>query len=184
MPVNSQQTAAPILPAASADELHAISQFLYHEAELLDAQRIAEWIELMADDLTYVMPISENRGPRDRQRQWSAPDELAYFDEGKEHLRLRLRKLESGAAWAEEPQSRTRHLITNVRARRRADGDFEVRSNFLTYRNRSERQADFLVGERIDGLRSTGRGEGFEIYQRRILLDQSTYLANNLSFFL
>jgi 3-phenylpropionate/cinnamic acid dioxygenase small subunit len=59
-----------------------------------------------------------------------------------------------------------------------------VRSNFLTYRNRSERQADFLVGERIDGLRSTGRGGAFEIYERRILLDQSTYLANNLSFFL
>lgn len=124
------------------------------------------------------------RGAARAKTEWTSPDELAYFDESKENLKLRLRKLQSGAAWAEEPPSHTRHLITNVRASAAGQGEYLVRSNFLAYRSRSERQTDYLVGERNDRLRCVDTDAGFQIVSRRILLDQTTFLANNLSFFL
>ncbi|MCA8276468.1 3-phenylpropionate/cinnamic acid dioxygenase subunit beta [Burkholderia sp. AU30280] len=180
----ANEIAATRANAVSAAEHFAIEQFLFLEAELLDGRNIAAWIELMADDLRYVMPIRRNVGPRERKVEWTSPDELAYFDESKENLKLRLRKLQSGAAWAEEPPSHTRHLITNVRASAAGQGEYLVRSNFLAYRNRSERQTDYLIGERHDRLRCVDTDAGFQIVSRRILLDQTTFLANNLSFFL
>jgi hypothetical protein len=59
--------------AVSAAEHFAIEQFLFLEAELLDGRNIAEWIELMADDLRYVMPIHRNVGPRERKLEWTSP---------------------------------------------------------------------------------------------------------------
>lgn len=180
----NENTATTPSNTVSADEHYVIEQFLYLEAELLDDMRIAEWIDLMADDLRYVMPIRRNLGPRERKSAWTKPDELAYFDESKDNLRLRLRKLQSGAAWAEEPPSLTRHMISNIRARAVGGGEYDVRSDFLVYRCRSERQTDFLIGERHDRLRCVETAAKFEIVSRRILLDQTTFLANNLSIFL
>jgi 3-phenylpropionate/cinnamic acid dioxygenase small subunit len=162
-----------------------IEQFLFLEAELLDDNQLDSWLALMTDDIHYFMPLRSNRSPRERDKEWSGPDEFAYFDDGKASLELRLRKLKTGAAWAEEPPSRTRHLITNVRVQARdIANEFEVKSNFLVYRNRSERQVDILAGERRDVLRATASEGQFKIAKRLILLDQATFLANNLSFFL
>lgn len=179
-------TAAPRrTPARVHPELQqAIEQFLYLEAELLDAGDVAQWLTLLTDDVRYVMPIRSNRNPREQHREWSGPADVALFDETKSSLTMRLRKLETGAAWAEEPRSHTRRLVTNVRIEAQADGSFRVRSNFLVYRNRAERQVDLLAGERIDVLRPTEDTAGFALADRRILLDQTTLLANNLSFFL
>lgn len=162
----------------------AVEQFLYFEAELLDAGAVAQWLTLLTDDVRYVMPIRSNRNPREQHREWSGPSDVALFDETKSSLTMRLRKLETGAAWAEEPRSHTRRLITNVRIAPQPDGSWRVRSNFLVYRNRAERQVDLLAGERIDLLRASGDAVGFVLADRRILLDQTTLLANNLSFFL
>lgn len=164
---------------------HEVEQFLYHEAELLDDQRIEEWTALLADDVRYFVPLRMNVGPRDRAREWSGDTDLAYMDEDKQSMLMRLRKLQSGQAWAEEPPSRTRHMITNIRINAGDEPDeFAVKSALLCYRNRTERQTDFLVGERRDVLRRTDREPGFTIARRTVLLDQSTFLSNNLSFFL
>lgn len=161
-----------------------IEQFLYHEAELLDDRKIAEWVDLMADDIHYSMPLRTTRGPRERNLELSGAHDIAYFDESKASLQLRLRKLQTGTAWAEEPPSRTRHLVTNVRISQGARVDeYEVKSAFLLYRNRSERQTDIFAGERTDGLRRVNAPAGFEIFRRLILLDQATLEANNLSIF-
>ena len=34
-----------------------VEQFLYHEARLLDEQRLEEWLELFTDDATYWVPL-------------------------------------------------------------------------------------------------------------------------------
>ena len=41
-------------------------------------------------------------------------DTLAVLDESKKTLAGRVARLETGMAWAEDPPSRTRHLITNI----------------------------------------------------------------------
>ena len=162
-----------------------VEQFLYAEAAMLDERRIAEWIDLMCDDLRYHMPIRTNRGERDMAREYSGDGDVAYFDDSKASLENRLRKLESGQAWAENPPSRTRHIVSNVRvAHAEAAGELIVRSAFLVYRSRLERQVDIFAGERSDVLRPSLEGPPFRIARRTILLDQAVFLAANLSVFI
>ena len=186
MPQNeARETTASRRGFAEPALQHEIEQFLYFEAELLDDRQIADWMALMAPEIRYFMPIHSTRSGRETAKEWTGPNDLAYFDEDKDSLALRLRKLQSNLAWAEEPPSRTRHLVTNVRIRPGSAPElFEVKSNFVFYRSRGERQRDVLSGERHDVLRRSASEPGFEIVRRTIFLDESTLIHNNISFFL
>ncbi len=109
-------------------------------------------------------------------------DQLAILDETKETLAGRVARLETGMAWAEDPPSRTRHLITNIEIELGdAAPDLKAYSNFLVYRSRSETEQDFYVGARQDLLRRVDGG--LKIARRRLILDQNVLLAKNVSIF-
>lgn len=166
-----------------------IEQFLYHEARILDDRNYEEWFALLADDLHYFMPTRYNRLRRESAKEFSGPDEAAFFDEDKASIAMRIRRLNTGMAWAEDPPSRTRHLVTNVVVRHIdpsqhpdfSPDDLEVRSAFLVYRNRLEREENLFAGRRIDILRRTE--EGLQVARRIILLDQNVLQAKNISTF-
>jgi 3-phenylpropionate/cinnamic acid dioxygenase small subunit len=85
-------------------------------------------------------------------------------------------------AWAEDPPSRTRHIVGNVRVKATgAAGEYAVTSSFLLYRTRLETDENLFAGRREDLLRRVGGS--FEIARRTIFLDQSVILAKNLSVF-
>lgn len=167
----------------TADLQHEIEQFLYDEAALLDAHRYDEWIALVADDMRYWMPVRANRLRREAEQEIAGPDDAAFFDETKAQLEQRLRRLETGMAWAEDPLSRTRHLVSNVRIFPDGDDELEVECAFLLYRTRLEREMDLFVGKRTDRLRRADTEAGWVIARRTIILDQSTLLSKNLSTF-
>nr|UII03345.1 Biphenyl dioxygenase subunit beta [Paraburkholderia sp.] len=174
------------LSAKSADlQLqHEIEQFYYREAWLLDTRAYEAWFGLLEKDIRYFMPLRTNRMLRDMELEYSGGNEFAHFDETYETMYGRLRKMTSELGWAENPPSRTRHLVSNVIVNGLSEADtFEVSSAFLLYRNRQERQVDIFAGERRDVLRRAENGHGFKIARRTILIDQSTLLANNLSMF-
>ncbi|MGH7863585.1 MAG: 3-phenylpropionate/cinnamic acid dioxygenase subunit beta [Candidatus Binataceae bacterium] len=163
---------------------HAIEQFLYYEARLLDDRRIDDWYELLADDIHYFMPTRYNRLKRESDREFSGEHEAALFDEDKRSMAQRLRRLHTGMAWAEDPPSRTRHLVTNVMIRPTGNpAEFDVDSYYLVYRSRLEREVEIFVGMRHDLLRRTETPAQWQIARRTIILDQATLLARNLSFF-
>ncbi|WP_340536919.1 3-phenylpropionate/cinnamic acid dioxygenase subunit beta [Nocardioides sp. GXZ039] len=167
---------------ASLRELRA-QRLLHREAELLDAWQFEEWLELMTEDLRYWAPVRTNRMWRERSRSISMPGESAHFDESLDQLRERVDRLATHMAWAEEPPSRTRHLVTNIRVEPTADpAEILCRSNFLVYRTRSERDMDQVVGTREDILREVGPGE-FKIARRTVIFDMATILVKNLSLF-
>ena len=113
-------------------------------------------------------------------------EDINWFDEGKDTLTRRVRQIKTGIHWAEEPDSRITHMVSNVQllaatpmsARRR---EVTVKSRFLIYRNRVETETDILVGKREDPLRRGG--DGWLIARRKIILDQSVLLTKNLTFF-
>jgi 3-phenylpropionate/cinnamic acid dioxygenase small subunit len=163
---------------------HEIEQFLYREARLLDERRFEEWYELLADDLQYVMPTRYNRLRREAQHEFAAGDEAQHFDEDKHSIAQRIRRLRSGAAWAEDPPSRTRHFVSNVVVRGSAEPEeFEVDCYYLLYRSRLEREVEIFAGMRHDRVRRGSATPRWQIARRRILLDQTVILARNLSFF-
>ena len=175
---------APALQTITPELQREIEQFLYAEALMLDERRYRDWYAHLSDDLHYRMPLRMNRTAREMDREFSQPDESCLFDETKASIHTRLKRLETGMAWAEEPPSRTRHMITNVRIEATGTPDiFTVHSYFHLYRSRLERQVDQLVGARTDLIGRADTPCGWQILRRNITLDQSTVLANNLSMF-
>lgn len=168
----------------TAELQQEVEQFLYHEAGLLDDRCYRDWLAVLAEDLCYWMPVRGNRLARDQHLELSGPDDTALFDEDKDSIERRILKIETGMSWAEDPPSRTRHVVSNVRITPTAvDGEYEVRCAYILYRSRLERDVDIFVGGRTDLLRRTGELPGFVIARRTIVLDQATLLAKNLSIF-
>jgi 3-phenylpropionate/cinnamic acid dioxygenase small subunit len=160
-----------------------IEQFYYHEAELLDDHRFAEWLELFSNEARYWMPTRANRLLREQDKEASAEGEFALFDDNKKSLGWRVKQMGSATHWAENPRSRTRHLVSNVRVSpSKFDGEYEAKSNFICYRNRLSDEVDIWVGERTDLLRRNDEQE-LRIVRRKILLDQNVVLSKNLSVF-
>ena len=92
-----------------------VEQFYYEEAALLDAHKYSDWIELFSEDTHYFMPIRRTRTRRELDKEFTKPGEMAYFDDDKMLLNGRVLKFNSGTSWAEDPPSRTRHMVHNVR---------------------------------------------------------------------
>src|SRR5262249_61062134 len=81
-----------------------VEQFLYMEAELLDDRRFNHWIELIADDIHYHMPIRRNVKFGEGHRANSDSDaEMSWIDEGKRILAARERRLNTHAHRRAQP---------------------------------------------------------------------------------
>src|SRR5947208_3038535 len=101
-------------------------------------------------------------------------------------LTRRVRQMQTGINWAEEPVSRISHLLANIQLvevnpSAAEPAEVSVRCRFLVYRNRVETETDILVGKREDLLRRVEGG--WQITRRKILLDQNVLLSKNLTFF-
>jgi biphenyl 2,3-dioxygenase beta subunit len=160
---------------------YEVEKFLYDEAALLDAHCYDQWLELFADDATYFMPIRRTRMQRELEKEFTAPGEMAFFNDTKPLLQGRVTKLMTGRSWSEDPPSRTRRLITNVRVVDDDDTQLTVECNFLLYRTRLNSQEDKWIGSRRDVLRRVG--ESLQIAARTIFLEETVLLSRNLSNF-
>jgi 3-phenylpropionate/cinnamic acid dioxygenase small subunit len=190
---NGPVDAASAAPAASVYRSvdpqlqHAVEQFYFAEAELLDDHRYGEWVELFTEEVRYWLPTRMTRTNRERDLEIAGEDGSALIDDNLYYLKGRVRKVTSGLSWSEEPPSRTRRLITNIRVTPGHDGRLAVRCNFSVYRSRLERHEDWFIGERFDVLRPANleaTGYPFAIAERRIVLEQTILLAPSLSIFL
>ena len=176
------------------DVLRQVEQFLYREARLLDSRQFRRWIDLLADDLRYWIPMRSNRysaasksisildGSRYEEDDLSKKSAQAFLDEDKGSLRRRVDRLDTGMACAEDPPPRTRHLISNVEVEPgERESEVKVYSNFILYRSRGETEEDFYVGSREDVLRNVdGR---WQLASRKIVFEQNVLSAKNLSNF-
>ena len=160
-----------------------IEQFLYMEAELLDERRWSDWLKLIAEDIHYHMPVRRNIKFGEFHREnTDAESEISWFDEGYATLAGRVRQLNTGIHWCEEPVSRIRHIVTNVQLVDVRDDEVHVRSRFFVYQNRLRDEVNEFVGKREDVLRRDPE-TGWKIAKRTIILDQNVLLAKNLTIF-
>jgi 3-phenylpropionate/cinnamic acid dioxygenase small subunit len=182
------------MSAINEDVFREVEKFLYREARLLDERCFHEWLELLTDDIHYWMGARSNRYPKtskaiaifdpDRyvESDLTGEDELAILDEDKGSLGARVRRLDTGMAWAEDPPSRTRHLIGNLEAVPVDNGEVLAKTAFLVYRSHLETDHQLLSGCREDVLRKVS-GE-WRVAKRTIVLDANVLLDKNLSVFL
>jgi len=158
-----------------------VEQFLFREAALLDTRDFQGWLALFADDVRYWMPIRRTMTTKDMAREFTRPGEMAFIDDDYQMLATRVRRLKTGYAWAEDPPSRVRRIISNIRITAAGGDEMEVHSNFYIYRSRLEHDEDIWVGHREDRLR---RVDGaLKICYRSIYVESTVLQSPNLSNF-
>jgi phthalate 3,4-dioxygenase subunit beta len=168
-------------PLPYGDLAHqAAHQFLVEEAVLLDAGDYARWLGLLCEDIRYVMPV---RVTTARGAGFDSLADMGHFDEDMYALRMRVKRLATDHAWAEDPPSRTRHFVTNVRTFRPRADELYVESALLLFRSRGDtREADLISAGRADLLRETA--DGLRLARREITVDESVLRTQNLAVFL
>jgi len=147
------------LTAAQALRLE-VEGLLYEEAALLDAWQLKEWLALLTDDVRYEIPATD-------QITGDLATELGFVRDDRNRVEARVDRLLSRRAHREFPWSRTRRLITNVRATEDPQG-IEAHANFCVWRFRSG-QGDCFVGSYDYLLRRTD--DGLKISYKRANLD-------------
>ncbi len=158
---------------------HEVEQFLYEEAALLDARKYREWLGLLASDIHYWMPIRRTVTRNDLEFEFTRLGDIAFFDDDLEVLEMRVKKLEASSAWAEDPPSRSRHFVSNVRITGVSGDEITLEACFYLYRTRLNTEVDTWVGRRTDVLR---RIDGnLRLAKRHIFLDQTLIRSTNMS---
>ncbi|MBI3799700.1 MAG: aromatic-ring-hydroxylating dioxygenase subunit beta [Deltaproteobacteria bacterium] len=148
-----------------------VEQFLYYEAQLMDEHRYDEWLALWTDDALYWVPTG--RDEIDPKREIS----LIYDD--RVRLQLRVSRLKSGFAHAQEPKSRMRRVVSNIVIEEVEKGEILAYSNFLLAELRRGKQ-DIFAGRTIHRLRPY-QGS-FKLAAKRVLLINNDEPINNLTF--
>jgi phthalate 3,4-dioxygenase subunit beta len=162
-------------------------QFLVDEAYLLDAQQYETWLDTLADDIRYLMPV---RVTTALGAGFDTSPGMAHFDEDKYSLSRRVARFATEHAWTEDPPSRLRHYITNVRTFACEDDSAQahlyVESAELLFRSRGDVNEAALVScGRQDVLRRCGdHQDQLKLARRTILVDESVLRMQNLAVFL
>jgi 3-phenylpropionate/cinnamic acid dioxygenase small subunit len=156
--------------------------FYIGEAWLLDERKFKEWLDLFTDDVLYFMPRRKNVPRREAHRELTPLGDLAILEEDKRYLQMRVARLDTGMAWAEDPPSRTRHMVGNLQAELMENGEVQARTAFLVYRSHLETDHQLLSGYREDVLRKVDGA--WKVAKRTIVLDANVLLDKNLSVFL
>jgi p-cumate 2,3-dioxygenase beta subunit len=152
-----------------------VEDFLYEEAALLDEWRLVEWHALFTEEATYRVPSTD-------MPDADPSDTLFLIDDDAARLKSRVEQLLGKSTWSENPHSRTRRLLANVRIRRTEGPSAWVTANFAVYRMRTNQFAtyvgryEYVLERREDGLR---------IRERRAILDlESLRDVSKISFIL
>jgi 3-phenylpropionate/cinnamic acid dioxygenase small subunit len=157
------------------EDKREVEELLSLEAHLLDEQRFDEWLDLLTEDIEYLIPLRENvQGDVE-------PAGHPVMKDDKLMLTMRVRKNDTGFSHVEIPRSMTAHLITNILVEDgQSPDELAVRSTFLVRQARKLRDEAWWAGRRHDILRRVDGG--WRIARREVILD-STVLPRGISIF-
>ncbi len=162
--------------AAALEELllrQRVERVLFREARLLDERDFSAWLELYAEDAVYWIPaIHDTIDPG---------HEVSIVYDRHDQLRERIWRLESGLAYAQEPSSRTAHVIGNVEVGVEDDGQLSAHSSFTMTEFRRERLRVY-AGRCLHRLRP--EGDDLRITFKKIVLVNNDGHLGNLSVLL
>lgn len=152
-----------------------VERFLVDEAALLDEWQLNEWLVLMQEGARYLVPALDTPHADHRNTLFLVADDYPM-------LKSRVAQLLGRSAWAENPRSRTRRLVTNVRVLEASADEALVTANFAVWRFQLD-SADVYVGKYLHKVVRTS--EGLRFRERRAVLDLETLRPHGkLSFIL
>lgn len=150
-----------------------VEDFLYAEADILDAWDYDAWLALFEEGGRYEIPTTDYQG-------WSPHESGSFVDDDWDLVKARVKRLKSRKAHAENPHSRTHRLVSNVRLFARDDETLRVTASFVVHRAR-DGHFDTYVG-RYDHVLAVAE-DGFRFRVRRSVLGHEHLVAGaRLSF--
>jgi 3-phenylpropionate/cinnamic acid dioxygenase small subunit len=175
-PVNQTDAVAEFL------RLNEIQKMLVEEAAVLDKPDYRTWLTFLTPDVRYWMPIRSTRAADDTESEFTKLGEPAFYDETFREIESRVVKLESGWSWSEDPPSRTRRFVTNLRILDvRSETEVTVETNIILYRARLDNAGDYWSARRVDDLRRVDHS--WKIAGRSVFVDHTVLNTNNLGVF-
>lgn len=164
-----------------SETYNRLLETLYDEAAALDERRFDDWVAMLDRDLVYQAPIRLTRTGPNKDRDVMRT--MFHFDDDYNSIMMRTGRL-TKSAWAEDPPSRCRRFVTNVRmAEGDSPGEFEVVSYLFLERSRGDNpHNEQLTAERRDIWRQSDGG--YKLARREIIVDQSVLGMSNLAVFL
>jgi benzoate/toluate 1,2-dioxygenase subunit beta len=140
------------------DVQHAVEQFLYRQADLLDTKKWQEYIDLFAADGVYWVPADP------AHTTWDGMP--AIFAEDRNLMSVRMKRVLHPDAWSQRPAWGTNHLVSNVSIDKVAkNGDVHARSRFHMMELRRDDVRHF-AGSYTHHLRKTR--DGYRIKLQRV----------------
>ncbi len=154
-----------------SSDRHAVENFLYREARLMDQHAYDEWLALWTDDALYWVPCNEDDFDPERH--------VSIVYENRARLEDRIARLKSGAAYAQDPKSRLSRVVSNVEVESGNDAEIVVHSTFNLTALRRDR-TDIFAGRAIHKLRPVG--DSFKIALKKVILISNDVVIRNLTF--
>ena len=160
---------------------NALLETLYDEAAALDERRIDDWTAMLCEDLIYQAPVRMTR--TGKTRDMDVMRTMFHFDENYGSILMRTGRLQK-SAWAEDPPSRCRRFVTNVRIGEcETAGEYEVISYLYLERSRGDNpDNEHMTAERRDIWRDVDGT--YKLASREIIVDQSVLGMSNFAVFL
>ena len=140
-----------------------VEDFMFMEAQLLDEWRLSEWLDLMTEDARYEVPATDVRG--------DVSNTLGIISDDVRRLRQRVEQLLGNVMWCENPRSRTRRHVSNVRVVGEKGGALQVAANFVVHRFGNDRSDTFVGTYEYELVRAGGT---FKVRRRTARLDHES----------
>jgi len=156
-------------------DYHAVVEFLYREARLADEARYAEWHELWTDDGVYWVPATTDPAADPEKH-------LSHIYDNRTRLDTRIKLLQTGHRYSQEPPSLMRRLISNVEVERVENGEFVAASNFILAELsvQAKHEMHWWVGRTTHRLRLVDGA--LKMSQKKVVLVNAAEPLPNLSF--
>jgi benzoate/toluate 1,2-dioxygenase beta subunit len=159
----------------SDTDYRAVVEFLHREARLADEARYAEWLALWTDDAVYWVPATTDPA--------ADPDKhLSHIYDNRGRLETRIKLLQTGHRYSQEPASPMRRLIANIEVASAENGELVAESNFALAELaiQAKRELHWWVGHAKHRLRRVG-GE-LRMCRKTVVLVNAAEPLPNLSF--
>ena len=168
----------------SPEQQRDIERFYFHEARLLDNRQYKQWLALVSEDVSYLMPsrtnVLVNNRERGNEHMISVDRELEGADsmgcpireESYIHLMVRVERAFKINSWSENPPARTRRIVGNIELMGQEGDELSVLSNFHLYYARPGSDNFIYSGQRRDTLLSLN--DTYRIKRREGVMDYAT----------
>jgi 3-phenylpropionate/cinnamic acid dioxygenase small subunit len=174
------------------DLISRVEQFYYQEARLLDDRKFNQWLALLTEDISYIMPSrhapfpdaaqKETEDFLDVERELSQGLETPLREENLFILSIRAMRAFKPNSWTDNPPARTRRFVSNVEVLPTDHQDtLQTFSNIMISYSRHQKDNYLYTAQRRDELKLCDHQ--LKIARREVILDWNVITAPSLSIF-